>query len=191
MFEHNSTPRCPYEVSAAGLSRKCMFELVQAVFHVHLLSLFSGPAVARLLSTQPPTWLLGEVPDQKQLEWPYRIAILSSVPILFNKFIVNFRIAMLDYSWLARHTRYTAKNGFMCCTFETLDPKVAWYWEVVNVNWFDSTVSRSPSTSDTWCFAILQGMQLAVKTNLIFCRKLLSKKSPKNYVNSTQPKVQE
>ena len=37
----------------------------------------------------------------------------------------------------------------------------------------------------------LQRTQLAVKTNLVFCRNLLSKKSPKNYVNSTQPKVQE
>ena len=33
-------------------------------------------------------------------------------------------------------------------------------------------------------------MQLSVETDLVFCKKLRSKISPKNYVNITRPKVQ-
>ena len=48
--------------------------------------------VARLLSTRPPAWLVGEVPDQKhiyKLEWPYQLSTIactlaSLLPLFHN-----------------------------------------------------------------------------------------------------------
>jgi len=92
-----------------------MFELVQAVsFHVQLfMSLFSGPAVARLLSTRPPTWLLGEVPDQKhicKLEWPKGNMCISNSSISCTCTHVHMHTCTCVHVCMPKHLYHVMHN---------------------------------------------------------------------------------